>query len=229
VPGADGGGGHGDHSRPLLSRSTCTRWRWRPGNVIALGSGDSDKFLRNVAYTCEHLYPRPKLLILNYPHNPSTVTCNRRFYVEIVRLAKRYGFMVISDFAYADVAFDGYQPPSFLAAPGAIDVGVEFTTMSKGYNMAGWRVGFCCGNAEMLRGPGDHQGLLRLRDVSGDSDRGDRGVAAHRGGRGSSNRTNTRAARRPGGRLAAARLGDQRPPRPACSSGRRFRTAGARR
>ena len=60
--------------------------------------------------------------------------------------------MVISDFAYADVAFDGYQPPSFLAAPGASEVGVEFTTMSKGYNMAGWRVGFCCGNSEMIRG-----------------------------------------------------------------------------
>ena len=59
--------------------------------------------------------------------------------------------MVISDFAYADVAFDGYKPPSFLASPGASDVGVEFTTMSKGYNMAGWRVGFCAGNAEMIR------------------------------------------------------------------------------
>ncbi len=69
----------------------------------------------------------------------------------MVRLAKRYGFLVISDFAYADVAFDGYKPPSFLASPGAIDVGVEFTTMSKGYNMAGWRIGFCCGNSEMIR------------------------------------------------------------------------------
>jgi alanine-synthesizing transaminase len=69
-------------------------------------------------------------------------------------LAKRYGFMVISDFAYADVAFDGYRPPSFLAARGATDVGVEFTTMSKGYNMAGWRVGYCCGNAEMIRALG---------------------------------------------------------------------------
>ena len=59
--------------------------------------------------------------------------------------------MVISDFAYADVAFDGYKPPSFLASPGAADVGVEFTTMSKGYNMAGWRVGFCCGNREMIK------------------------------------------------------------------------------
>jgi alanine-synthesizing transaminase len=122
------------------------------GNVIALEVADSEKFLSNIAYTCQHLYPRPKLLVVNYPHNPSTVTIAPEFYVEVVKLAKRYGFMVISDFAYADVAFDGYLPPSFLAAPGARDVGVEFTTMSKGYNMAGWRVGFCSGNAEMIRG-----------------------------------------------------------------------------
>ncbi len=122
------------------------------GNVIALEVGDGEKFLKNIAYTCQHLYPHPKLLILNYPHNPSTATVEPEFYVDVVRLAKRFGFMVISDFAYADVAFDGYRPPSFLAAPGAIDVGVEFTTMSKGYNMAGWRVGYCCGNAEMIRG-----------------------------------------------------------------------------
>ncbi len=124
------------------------------GNVIALEVRDSEKFLTNISYTCQHLYPRPKLLILNYPHNPSTVTVEPDFFVEVVRLAKRYGFMVISDFAYADVAFDGYRPPSFLAARGAIDVGVEFTTMSKGYNMAGWRIGYCCGNAEMIRGLG---------------------------------------------------------------------------
>jgi alanine-synthesizing transaminase len=124
------------------------------GNVIALEVADSDKFLSNIAYTCQHLYPKPKLLIICYPHNPSSVTVEAPFFAEVVKLAKKYGFMVISDFAYADVAFDGYQPPSFLAAPGAIDVGVEFTTMSKGYNMAGWRVGFCCGNAEMIRGLG---------------------------------------------------------------------------
>ncbi|MFO7901756.1 MAG: aminotransferase class I/II-fold pyridoxal phosphate-dependent enzyme [Planctomycetota bacterium] len=124
------------------------------GNAIALEVRDGEKFLTNISYTCQHLYPRPKLLILNYPHNPSTVTVEPEFYVDVVRLAKRHGFMVISDFAYADVAFDGYDPPSFLAAPGAIDVGVEFTTMSKGYNMAGWRVGYCSGNAEMIRGLG---------------------------------------------------------------------------
>ena len=82
------------------------------------------------------------------------MTVEPEFFVDVVKLARRYGFMVISDFAYADVAFDGYQPPSFLAAPGAKDVGVEFTTMSKGYNMAGWRVGFCAGNAEMVRALG---------------------------------------------------------------------------
>jgi alanine-synthesizing transaminase len=121
------------------------------GNVIALEVRDHNKYLANIAYTCEHLYPKPKLLILNYPHNPSTACVEQPFFDEVVRLAKRYGFMVISDFAYADVAFDGYKPPSFLASPGAVDVGVEFTTMSKGYNMAGWRVGFCCGNREMIK------------------------------------------------------------------------------
>ncbi|MCH7727373.1 MAG: aminotransferase class I/II-fold pyridoxal phosphate-dependent enzyme, partial [Planctomycetes bacterium] len=126
-------------------------------NVIALEVNDSEKLLSNIAYTCQHLYPKPKVVVVNYPHNPSAATVEPEFFVEIVRLAKRYGFMVISDFAYADVAFDGYRPPSFLAAPGAIDVGVEFTTMSKGYNMAGWRVGFCCGNAEMIR----HLGVIK--------------------------------------------------------------------
>ena len=124
------------------------------GNVISLEVANEEKYLSNIAYTCQHLYPRPKLLILNYPHNPSTATVEQGFYDEIVKLARRYGFMVISDFAYADVAFDGYKPPSFLASPGAKQVGVEFTTMSKGYNMAGWRVGFCAGNAEMVRALG---------------------------------------------------------------------------
>ncbi|PHS02881.1 MAG: aminotransferase [Blastopirellula sp.] len=128
------------------------------GNVIALDVNDSEKFLSNVAYTCEQLYPKPKLLILCYPHNPSTAIIEPEFYLDVVKIAKKYGLMVISDFAYADIAFDGYKPPSFLSAPGAKDVGVEFTTMSKGYNMAGWRVGFCCGNSEMIRGLGTIKG-----------------------------------------------------------------------
>ncbi|MEN1681911.1 MAG: aminotransferase class I/II-fold pyridoxal phosphate-dependent enzyme [Planctomycetota bacterium] len=128
------------------------------GNVISLPVTDSDKFLSAIARTCETLYPRPKLLTLCYPHNPSSVVVEQAFFDEVVKLAKKYQFMVISDFAYADVAFDGYKPPSFLASKGAKDVGVEFTTMSKGYNMAGWRVGFCCGNRQMVSALGTIKG-----------------------------------------------------------------------
>ncbi|MEW4489971.1 aminotransferase class I/II-fold pyridoxal phosphate-dependent enzyme [Thalassoglobus sp. JC818] len=121
------------------------------GNVIALDVRQPDVFLRNVAYTCEHLYPKPKVVVVNFPHNPSSTVIEQDFYVELVKLAKKYGFMVISDFAYADICFDGYFAPSFLSTPGAIDVGVELTSMSKSYSMAGWRIGFCAGNREMVR------------------------------------------------------------------------------
>jgi alanine-synthesizing transaminase len=121
------------------------------GNVISLDCREPDKFLENIAYTCEHMFPKPKLVIVNFPHNPSTTCIEQGFYAELVALAKKYEFMVISDFAYADICFDGYVAPSFLSTPGAIDVGVEFTTMSKGYSMAGWRIGFCAGNPEMVR------------------------------------------------------------------------------
>jgi alanine-synthesizing transaminase len=121
------------------------------GNVISLDCTQPDRFLAGVATVAEHLYPRPKVLILNYPHNPTTTVVERDFFVDVVRLARRFGIMVIHDFAYGDVCFDGYQAPSFLSVPGAKEVGVETTTMSKGYNMAGWRLGFCAGNAEMVR------------------------------------------------------------------------------
>jgi alanine-synthesizing transaminase len=121
------------------------------GNVISLDCTQPDRFLSSVANVAEHLYPKPKLVILNFPHNPSTTVVERDFFVEVVKLARRFGFMVIHDFAYGDVCFDGYRAPSFLSVPGAKDVGVETTTMSKGFNMAGWRLGFCAGNAEMIR------------------------------------------------------------------------------
>ena len=121
------------------------------GNVIAIDVRDPDKFLERIAYTCEHLYPAPKVVVVNFPHNPSGTCIEQDFYVELVKLAKKYNFLVISDFAYADICFEGYQAPSFLSTPGAKDVGVEFTTMSKGYSMAGWRIGFCTGNPEMVR------------------------------------------------------------------------------
>jgi alanine-synthesizing transaminase len=121
------------------------------GNVISLDCTRPDRFLSNVATVAEHLYPRPKILILNFPHNPTTTVVERDFFVDVVALARRFGFMVIHDFAYGDVCFDGYRAPSFLSVPGAKEVGVETYTMSKGYNMAGWRIGFCAGNAEMIR------------------------------------------------------------------------------
>ena len=121
------------------------------GNVISLDCTVPDRFLSNVAQMAEQLYPRPKVLILNYPHNPTTTVVEREFYVDVVKLARRFGMMVINDFAYGDVCFDDYRAPSFLSVPGAKEVGVETTTMSKGYNMAGWRIGFCAGNPEMVR------------------------------------------------------------------------------
>jgi alanine-synthesizing transaminase len=120
------------------------------GNVISLDVRDPQAYLKNVVRVCESLFPKPKILILNYPHNPTTTVVDLDFYKEIVALAKRFKFHVISDFAYGDIVFDGIEVPSFLSAPGAKDVGCEFTTMSKGYNMAGWRVGFATGNKDML-------------------------------------------------------------------------------
>ncbi len=119
-------------------------------NVISLDVRDESSFLTNIARTCESLYPRPKILVINYPHNPTATVVERPFFEEIVALAKKYRFFVIHDFAYGDIGFDGYAPPSFLSVKGAKSVGCEFTTMSKGYNMAGWRVGFATGNRDML-------------------------------------------------------------------------------
>ena len=121
------------------------------GNVIQLDVRDPQEYLKRIAYTCEHLFPRPKVVVANFPHNPTGTCVEQGFFDELVALAKRHGFLVLSDFAYADIGFGGYEPPSFLASPGAKEVGVEFTTMSKGYSMAGWRIGFCAGNAEMVR------------------------------------------------------------------------------
>jgi alanine-synthesizing transaminase len=121
-------------------------------NVISVRLGNDEEFLKRIAYVVEHLYPRPKLLILNYPNNPTTMCVGDvGFFEEVVALAKRFGFMVIHDFAYGDTCFGAYRAPSFLEAPGARDVGVEFGTLSKAYNMAGWRIGYAVGNADIIR------------------------------------------------------------------------------
>jgi len=120
-------------------------------NVISVPLGNDEAFLERIRYVVQHLYPRPKLLILNYPHNPTAMTVDSPFYEKAVALAKEFGVAVLHDFAYGETCFDGYKAPSFLSAEGAKDVGVEFTTMSKPYNMAGWRIGMAVGNAEVIR------------------------------------------------------------------------------
>jgi alanine-synthesizing transaminase len=119
-------------------------------NVILVPLGCDRRFIDNIAMVCENLYPKPKLLILNYPHNPTAMTVDEGFFEPVVDLAKRFGIAVIHDFAYGETCFDGYKAPSFLSVKGAKDVGVEFTTMSKPYNMAGFRIGFAAGNKNML-------------------------------------------------------------------------------
>jgi alanine-synthesizing transaminase len=120
-------------------------------NVIRVPLGSDIAFLDRIERVIEGLYPTPKLLILNYPHNPTSMTIDPGFWERAIEMCRQRGIMIISDFAYGDVCFDGYHAPSFLSAEGSKEVGVEFTTMSKGYNMAGWRCGFCCGNAEMVK------------------------------------------------------------------------------
>ena len=101
-----------------------------------------DAFKRN--------WPRPKVMIINFPHNPTTLLVGIDFFEKVVDFAKEHDLIVIHDFAYGDIVFDGYKAPSFLQVPGAKDVGIEFFTLSKSYNMPGWRVGFAVGNAEII-------------------------------------------------------------------------------
>ncbi len=121
------------------------------GNVIKVPLGNDDAFLERIENVLEHLYPKPKVMILNFPHNPTAMCVDLDFWEKAVALAKRHGVMVISDFAYGQTCFDGYKAPSLMQAQDADEVGVEFTTMSKAYNMAGWRIGFCVGNPEMIK------------------------------------------------------------------------------
>ena len=110
---------------------------------------DSD-FFDDLLRVYRQTLPRPRILVINFPHNPTTAVVDLEFFKKIVAFAKEHDVIVIHDLAYADIAFDGYKAPSFLQVPGAKDVGVEFYTLSKAYNMPGWRVGFCVGNREVV-------------------------------------------------------------------------------
>ena len=119
-------------------------------NVITVPLGNDEKFLNTITTVVEQLYPKPKLLILNFPHNPTAMTVEPGFFETVVDVARRFGIAIIHDFAYGQTCFDGYKAPSLLSVAGAKDVAVEFTTMSKPYNMAGFRIGFAAGNRDMI-------------------------------------------------------------------------------
>jgi len=120
------------------------------GDLRSVPIGPDRNFLEDLEVAIKQTWPRPKMLIISFPHNPTTAVVDLDFFRKIVDFAKEHELLVIHDLAYADLTFDGYQAPSFLQAPGAKDVGVEFFSMSKSYSMAGWRVGFCVGNAEVV-------------------------------------------------------------------------------
>jgi len=129
-------------------------------NVVKIPISPAESFLNRIANICESFYPGPKVLMINYPHNPTATLADLDLFKEIVVLAKKYKFMVIHDFAYSKIAFDGHRPPSFLEIPGARDVGVEFGSFSKSYNMAGWRLGYCVGNPEIIGALGKIKGYF---------------------------------------------------------------------
>jgi alanine-synthesizing transaminase len=119
-------------------------------HVVSVPVHDQGKFLAQLEDLIPRMVPRPKALIVNFPSNPTTECVELPFLARLVELAREYGFYLIQDLAYADIAFDGYKPPSVLEVPGAKDVAVEFFTLSKSYNMPGWRVGFMVGNRTLV-------------------------------------------------------------------------------
>jgi alanine-synthesizing transaminase len=121
------------------------------GEVRTVPIGPGIDFFAEMEEAYKTTWPRPKLLIMNFPHNPTTqVVHGLDFFKKIVDFAKDNKIIVLHDLAYADLVFDDYKAPSFLQVPGAKDVGVEFFSLTKSYSMAGWRVGFCCGNEDIV-------------------------------------------------------------------------------
>jgi len=119
-------------------------------HIISVPVHDREQFLAQLEDLIPRMTPRPKALIVNFPSNPTTQCVELPFLARLVELAREYGFHLIHDLAYADIAFDGYKPPSVLEVPGAKNVAVEFFTLSKSYNMPGWRVGFMVGNPKLV-------------------------------------------------------------------------------
>jgi alanine-synthesizing transaminase len=120
------------------------------GDVQTIPLAKDRDFFADLQTAMRQIWPKPKMLILSFPHNPTTRVVDLGFFEKIVDFAQAYHLMVVHDLAYADLVFDGYKAPSFLQVPGARDVGLEFFTLSKSYSMPGWRVGFAVGNRQMI-------------------------------------------------------------------------------
>ena len=119
-------------------------------HIVSVPVHNQESFLAQLEELIPRMTPRPKALIVNFPSNPTTECVELPFLARLVALAREHGFWLIQDLAYADIAFDGYKPPSVLEVPGAKDVAVEFFTLSKSYNMPGWRIGFMVGNKKLV-------------------------------------------------------------------------------
>ena len=119
-------------------------------DVIHVPLGPDVDFFEALLDAFKRNWPRPKAMVINFPHNPTTQVVDIDFFEKVVDFAKEHDLIVIHDFAYGDIVFDGYRAPSFLQVPGAKDVGIEFFSLSKSYNMPGWRVGFAVGNSEII-------------------------------------------------------------------------------
>jgi alanine-synthesizing transaminase len=120
------------------------------GDLRSIPIAPDRDFFEDLLAATKQTWPSPKMLILSYPHNPTTVCVDMEFFEKIVAFCREHNMYVVHDFAYADLVFDGYKPPSFLQVPGAKEIGVEFFSLSKSYSMPGWRVGFCVGNPELV-------------------------------------------------------------------------------
>jgi len=120
------------------------------GHACMLPMPDAATFLNRLEDLFRTSTRKPKMVLISFPHNPTTTCVDLDFFREVIGLARQHGTMIVHDFAYADLCFDGYKAPSILQVEGATEVAVEIFSMSKSYNMAGWRVGFCLGNAKMI-------------------------------------------------------------------------------
>jgi alanine-synthesizing transaminase len=120
------------------------------GDLLTVPLREEGDFFQDLIKAVKQTWPHPKMLILSFPHNPTTRVVHLDFFQQVVDFAIENKLIIIHDLAYADLVFDGYQAPSFLQIPGAKEVGVEFFSLSKSYSMPGWRVGFCVGNAQLI-------------------------------------------------------------------------------